>query len=214
MSGTKSDPPKQAIWFLQHACPGDNQALTGDLIERFGEGQTRAWFWRQVLIAFATSVLSAMRRRWPYFCYAISGTAIPLFLWKTVDGVPSALHWWALPWPLSQFAFEWTRGALLALAALPVLAAGLVITSAFRWISLLRTAVINLALLTLGHYLLGFLASLPWLARPVADDPYLRTIPLMPPLVVELFFFCGFLVSAWLGCRSPRNTGELTLTRR
>ena len=198
MSDTKSDPPKQAIWFLQHACPGDNQALTGDLIERFGEGQTRAWFWRQVLIAFATSVLSAMRRRWPYFCYAIGGTAIPFFLWKAVDGVPSALHWWALPWPLSQFAFEWARGAMLALAALPVLAAGLLVTREFRWASLFRTALINLTLFTLGHYLLGCLAVSPWLS----------------PLVVELAFFSGFLVSAWLGCRSPRNTGELAVTRR
>ena len=51
MSSEKSNPPKQAIWFLRHGCPGDNEALEGDLIERFREGQTRGWFWRQVLIA-------------------------------------------------------------------------------------------------------------------------------------------------------------------
>ncbi len=45
-----------------------------------------------------------------------------------MEGVPAFLHWWDLPWPLSQIAFEWSRGALLALAALPVLAVGLMIS--------------------------------------------------------------------------------------
>ena len=53
MSDRRSNPPKCAIRFLQNVCPGDNEALTGDLIERFREGQTRAWFWKQVLIAFS-----------------------------------------------------------------------------------------------------------------------------------------------------------------
>lgn len=212
MSGRKSDPPKAAIWFLQNAC--GNAALAGDLIERFREGQTRGWFWRQVLIAFAFAAPGQIRKHWPYFSYAVAGTAIPLFLWKTVDGLPAALHWWTLPWPLSQLAFEWIRGAVLALAALPVLAAGLLINQQFRWVSLVRTALIHLSLLAVGHYLLGSLAASPWLARPVPGNPYLRTILLMPPLFVELAFFSGFLVSAWMGCRLPRNASKLAPARR
>lgn len=59
MNNRTTNPPESAIWFLRHACPGDNEALAGDLIERFREGQTRGWFWKQVLIAFA--VLDTIR---------------------------------------------------------------------------------------------------------------------------------------------------------
>ena len=209
MSNSKPDPPGRAIWLLQNMCPGDNEALTGDLIERFREGQSRGWLWRQVLIALGVAVLGEIRRHWPYFCYAIAGTAMPAFLRGTVVRVPVFLDWWVLPWPWSQIVFEQVPTALLALAALPALAGGLVINGEFRWVSLFRTAVINLALITLGHYLLGYLDTFPWLSRPVAGDPHLRKILIMPPAFAVLLFFSSFLVSAWLGCVSPRNTQEL-----
>jgi hypothetical protein len=205
MSDGKSNPSKRAIWFLQNACPGDNEALTGDLIERFCEGQTRGWFWRQVLIAFAVGILSEIRRHWPHFCYAIAGTAMPAFLWNTVKGVPFVLHWWELPWPWSQLVFSLSATALLAFAALPALAAGLVINRAFRWVSLLRTGVINLALITLGRYLLD---AFPWLFRPVLGDPHHRLLIILGGLQV-LLFFSTFLVAAWLGCLSPRHADEI-----
>jgi hypothetical protein len=93
----------------------------------------------------------------------------------------------------------------LALAALPVLAAGLAITRTFRWISLFRTATINLTLITLGKYLLDFLLdAFPWLLRPTAD-PHLFTIRFLPLPGIELLSLFGFLVSAWLGCRTPQR---------
>jgi hypothetical protein len=46
MTIKKSNPPRFAIWLLRHASE-DNDALTGDRIERFREGQTYMWFWRQ-----------------------------------------------------------------------------------------------------------------------------------------------------------------------
>jgi PadR family transcriptional regulator PadR len=39
MNHGATNPPEKAIWFLQHACPGDNEALAGDLIERFRQGR-------------------------------------------------------------------------------------------------------------------------------------------------------------------------------
>jgi hypothetical protein len=156
MSGKKSNPPRLAMWWLRHACRvSDNDALTGDLVERFREGQTRGWFWRQVLIAYSVGVFVEIRLHWPYFCYAIVGTAMLAIPWTSVQRVGFWLHWWALPWPWSQLVFELSPIALLALASLPALAAGLMINREFRWISLLRTGMINLALITLGHYLLG-----------------------------------------------------------
>ncbi len=207
MSGKKSNPPRLASWWLRHACPGsDNDALTGDLIERFREGQTRGWFWRQVLIAFAVGVLGEIRLHWPHFCYAIAGTALTWFYWDAyaLRPVPGWLHWRDLSWPWSQLAFELSRPALLALAALSVLAAGLVIERSFRWICLLRTAAINLALITLGHFSTDFL---PWLSRPVPGDPHSRFL-IIPGVVQVLLFFSTFLAAAWLGCLSSGHTNE------
>lgn len=206
----ESNPPRAAVWLLGHARPGSqNQALTGDLVEKFREGRSHGWFWKQVLIAIAVGVLGEVRRHWPYFSYAIAGAAMPAFLWKTVEGSPFFLHWWVLPWPWSQLVFEVSRPALLALAALPVLAAALAINGAFRWVGLLRAAMINLAFITLGHYLLGVLDAFPSLRRPVPGNPKLFTILIMPPPVMELLIFSTFLVSAWLGCMSPRHGSEL-----
>src|SRR5262249_54885905 len=121
MTDRKSNPPRQAIWLLQQVCPGDNEALTGDLIERFREGQSRAWFWKQVLIAVAVGVLGAIRLHWPQFCYAIAGVVLSSF-WDApaIRSLPGP-HWSDLPWPWSQLAFELSRPVLLALAALSIL---------------------------------------------------------------------------------------------
>jgi len=208
MSGKKSNPPSLAVWWLRHACPGrDNDALTGDLIERFRGGETRGWFWRQVLIAFAVGVLGEIRAHWPHFCYAISGTALILFGRgaNILRPLPGWLHWSELPWPWSQLAAELGPTALLALAALSVLAAGLVIERSFRWICLLRTAAINLALITLGHFSGDFL---PWLLRPVPGEPGSKFF-IIPGEAQVLLLFFGFLAAAWLGCLSPRRTDEL-----
>lgn len=209
MNDGKSNPPELAIWMLRHA-PGNNEALTGDLIERFREGQIPAWFWRQVLVAIAVGALSAMRHGWPYFGYAIAGVAMPAILWKTasavrtVEGLREVLHWWVLPWPWSQIVFQSSGAIVSVLAALPVLAAGLAINQALRWISLFRTALINLTLIALGRFLISSLIAFPWLLRPTAD-PHLFTIRFLPALGLELLSFLGFLVAAWLGCRTRQR---------
>jgi hypothetical protein len=126
---------------------------------------------------------------------------MPAFLWKTVKGVPFVLHWWVLPWPWSQLVFDLTATALLALA-LPALAAGLVIDRAFRWVSFFRTGMINLALITLGKYLLDAFES--WSSRPVPGNPHLRTL-IIPGVIQILFVFSTFLVSAWLPIAATRG---------
>jgi len=120
--------------------------------------------------------------------------------WKIVDRFP--LNGSLLPWPWSQLVLDLHAIFLLALASLPVLAAGLVINGSFRWVSVFRTGVINLALITLRYYLFDFLG--PWLSRPVPGDPYHRF--LIVPAELSSFFI--FLVSAWLGCVSPRHSDE------
>jgi hypothetical protein len=203
MSHPKSDPPKSALWILQNCCPGGTEALTGDLLERFREGQTRGWFWRPVLIACVVGLAVKIRSNWPDFCYAIAGTAMPFFLSKAVHGLPDILRWYELPWPGSQLTFELSREALLALAALPVLAAALVANRTFRWTSLFLTAVIDLVFLALVH----FSWVLLWLWRPVPGHPYLRSLVALRTLQL-LSFFSTFLVAAWLGCTPARKVGK------
>lgn len=206
MSSDQSNPPRLAMWWLRHACPGSHSdALTGDLIERFREGQTRGWFWRQVLIAFAVGVLGEIRRHWPAFFYATIG---PVMTWlfsgaHALRYLPDWLHWSELPWPWDQLVFELSRPALGALAALSALAAGLVIERSFRWVSLLRTGVINLALITVWHYSIDLF---PWLLASVPGDPHHKVIRF--PIVALVLWFSTFLVAAWLGCRPPRQSAE------
>ena len=212
MNRANSNPPKSAIWFLRHACPGDYEALEGDLIERLREGQPRGWFWRQVLIVFMVSVLREIPRHWPHFCYAIAGTLLGLFFWDApaLRQVPDWLHWRDIPWPWSQIAFENSRPALLALAALPILAVGLMIERSFRWAGLLRTAVLNLALITFGHYSHDLF---PWLLRTVPGDPYYRKFLILPAVVWITLFFLSFLVTAWVFCPSGSVKREATHPR-
>jgi hypothetical protein len=206
MNNGKTNPPGLAIWFLRHACPGDNEPLAGDLIERFREGQTPGWFWRQVFIAFIVSVRGEIRRHWPHFCYAIAATVLTWFLGDApgIRRVPNLLHWGALPWPWSQLVAELSRPALLALAALSILAAGLVIERSFRWISLLRTAALSLALIAFGHYSIDLF---PWLLRPVPGDPSHKflIVSVVVPIVLSFFMF---LAAAWMGCLSPAWRGD------
>ncbi len=182
--------------------------LAGDLVERFREGQTRGWFWRQVFIAFVVSLSGELRRHWPHFCYAIAATGLTGFFWDApaLRPVPGWLHWRDLPWPWSQLAFELSRPALLALAALSILAAGLVIERSFRWASLLRTGVLSLALITLGHYSIDLF---PFLLRQVPVDQKPAVLVIFG-IVQLLWAFFKFLVAAWLGSPlSSRRTDEL-----
>lgn len=47
---TNAHPPRLALALLRR-CLHDNEPLAGDLLERFARGQSRFWFWRQVLLA-------------------------------------------------------------------------------------------------------------------------------------------------------------------
>jgi len=207
MSRKESNPPELALWLLWHARPGgDNEALSGDLIERFREGQTGGWFWRQVLVAIAIHLLGEIRRHWPQIWYAIAGTEMPRFLWNAVDKSGRLpFSWYLLPWPLSQVVFELRVPVIVALAALPVLAAALVINGTFRWLSVLRTGMITLALIALGHFMPD---AFPWLLRPVEGSNHQFKEFIIPRVVLVVLFFSTFLVSAWLGCRSPRRADE------
>jgi hypothetical protein len=49
---TSEQPPRIAAWFLRiFGCSPDNEAILGDLAERYRSGTSRFWYRRQVLVA-------------------------------------------------------------------------------------------------------------------------------------------------------------------
>ena len=57
-----SQPPRLASWLLHHlASSPQRESLAGDLIERYHEGQSATWYWRQVLAAILAGVIRDIR---------------------------------------------------------------------------------------------------------------------------------------------------------
>src|SRR6185369_6327805 len=76
MNTHRSHPPRLAAWLLRHLCPGRNrEAIAGDLLERFAEGRSDGWFWRQVLVEIVVGA-SSQFRLWTETCVAAAGTAL------------------------------------------------------------------------------------------------------------------------------------------
>lgn len=51
-----SQPPIVATWLLRHfGCSPNNDAVIGDLNERYRRGRSRLWYWRQVTVAIVVS---------------------------------------------------------------------------------------------------------------------------------------------------------------
>jgi hypothetical protein len=67
---------------LEHFGRGtNNEALAGDLLESFQEGRSRAWYWRQVLVAI----------RWRLLCLILS---LPMtWYWASHRFPHSSPHW-------------------------------------------------------------------------------------------------------------------------
>jgi len=201
MNDERFNPPRLALLLLRYACRNSYQeALIGDLIEKFREGQTRAWFWRQTLAAVILNALGQLRSYWPHISYAATAVFLRCFFSDAdfLKPLPKWLHWSSLPWPWSQLAFELSRHSLLALAALFTLSLGLIIERAFRWDRVVWTGLISLGVLALGHFSVDVF---PWLHRPVPNDMYHRNFLIIPGSIRVALSFCGFFLAALLGCR-------------
>ena len=52
-----NQPPKAPRWLLEHfGCTSNNQAVIGDLDERYYRGRTHRWYWRQSLLAIVSGL--------------------------------------------------------------------------------------------------------------------------------------------------------------
>ena len=57
--------PALATWLLERLGSGSaRDVLTGDLVEQYQHGRSRAWYWWQVVVAIVTSTLRSLRIHW------------------------------------------------------------------------------------------------------------------------------------------------------
>ena len=140
MNSEQPDPPKAALWLLQRLCPKRNrEAITGDLLERFSEGRSRGWFWRQVLAAILVGASGQLRPLWTEICFAAAGTAL---IWWTpwgrifpLDAMTSPSMNWSTRF-LWLIALEITT----ALMVLPLFAVLFRLRRTVGWANLWRTS--------------------------------------------------------------------------
>jgi hypothetical protein len=94
-----ASPPAFATWLLEHmVLGGQNEALTGDLLEEFQHRQSDAWYWRQVLGAILAGVLSELRTEWSSGGPAIVCT----FGLATAWDCAVSKYWPPFPWIIAR----------------------------------------------------------------------------------------------------------------
>ena len=96
-----SQPPRLASWLLHHlASSPQRDALAGDLIERYHQGQSATWYWRQVLAAILAGVIRDIRE----------GTPMDLHIKKVwLPGAASCLLFFGFYWILILLPFDKNR---------------------------------------------------------------------------------------------------------
>src|ERR1700719_851213 len=115
-----TQPPRIATWLLRHfGSSPNNDVVIGDLNERYQQGTSRMWYWRQVLLAVAITWYAGIRSHkllaicvlvisrlhllvaTMVFRYLASGAANPLTVYVFTKLLP--YRWWAYNrvfWPI------------------------------------------------------------------------------------------------------------------
>ena len=93
-----SQPPRLASWLLHHlASSPQRESLAGDLIERYHQGRSATWYWRQVLAAILAGVIRDIRD-------------MDLHIKKVwLPGAASCLLFFGFYWILILLPFDKTR---------------------------------------------------------------------------------------------------------
>ena len=94
-------PPSLATWLLkQLGCSANNDAVLGDLVERYREGKPAAWYWKQALIAVVLSAFEDLRTHKLLTLRAMFGAAFvvactEVFVSRNLE---SLLYWVPSDW--------------------------------------------------------------------------------------------------------------------
>jgi len=199
-----SRPPALATWLLEHLLPqGKNEALAGDLLEKFGQQGSATWYWRQVLAAVMVGLLQQVRVRWIAICWAVVySSAVP---WRHIWITPQFQFLFTFPigllWPyslISQVVLFTLLETVLLVIALGLYLATVRHFNARRFLLALLVALPVLALGVFGSMLLSF-------ALPQAVYVNLGFI------IVRLPLFLGLLVSIWIVAPSVARADSKSL---
>lgn len=149
MNTHRSHPPRLAAWLLRHLCPGRNrEAIAGDLLERFAEGRSDGWFWRQVLVEIVVGA-SSQFRLWTEICVAAAGTALIWCVpWRwifPIDAMSSGLMSWG-----ERFLWIGAIEITTALVVLPLFVILFRLRGMFSGANLLRVFFISAILFTVA----------------------------------------------------------------
>jgi hypothetical protein len=92
---SRRHPPKLANWLLDRlGYTRHNAALTGDLLEEFSSGRSRAWYWRQTAMVIANGIARNANLQQAYLKAVLLGFAaqflVAVALWRW--DLPRELH--------------------------------------------------------------------------------------------------------------------------
>lgn len=151
MKSERIQPPPLATWLIRHLGHEDTRDVpTGDLFERFSEGESGRWFWRQVLVAITLAALKGLRADRLRICFSASGAVLLLLISDKIMRLPAIERLWVLgiglPWPISSAYDFGFRRVVAALIVQPLLAAALLIDHAFSWSRILKAFGISFGL--------------------------------------------------------------------
>jgi uncharacterized membrane protein len=201
MNSGRSDPPKSALWLLRRLCPKRNrEAITGDLLERFGEGRSTGWFWRQVLVAILVGASSQFRLLWTEICFAAAGTVLI----------------WCIPWgrifPIAAMtnpSMNWSARFLwfiaieitTALIVLPLFAVLFRQRRTFGWANMRQVFFVSGMLFAVGD-----LPAIWWdVSHPISRLHGAWVVPMM-----VAWIYAALLISARIARQLPSPPNTIT----
>jgi len=93
-------PPLLATWMLRLVIGPHSESLEGDLLEGWRSGRSRAWYWRQVLVAVSpvrsATVNPLVRLGFAVAALAITALAVLLIIVMGVVVATREKSWWSL----------------------------------------------------------------------------------------------------------------------
>lgn len=196
MNTKQSEPPGLALWFLRYLCPRRNrEVLTGDLLERFREGRSNRWFWRQVIVAVLVGASSQCRLLWTEVWFAAAGTVL---IWSTPWGRIFPIAAITNPSMNWRARFLWIIGLEIttALMVLPLFALLFRRRRTFGWSNLRRAFVISAMLFAAGD-----LPEIWWdVSHPISRSQAAWVVPVM-----VAWLFAALIISARVARRLPSS---------